>query len=635
MQNGADMCIVHIVKDRTSPIDLSSNDLIFWWDDVKCKDFEYSIQAWCEKNFLTLRREFNDFVYDLGLSSINGQNLYKWLCAGDRLSMWWCSLIFEKHPVLMPEVFEILKLRSLEYMLAKFSPNCTKIIFHGNDSILIRTLKKYCANCNIKFVAKKSQSNFQIFNLNNNLFSFYKFLWPQLRAFLRLLWWFFSTYLLLPSITLNSAQKKSVTIVSYFPHACKDDEGAGHYTSPYWGNLPQIINGKKNINWLFMRINCAHISLRNAVKQLKQFNDKQYDGASFHFVEQFLNINDIWQVIIRYLKLSIISHKLEKNVAELCCFKHSKMNIWFYIKASYRESFQGWICLERALQRKAMLNYATWAKEQEWTIFPLENCPWERMLTEALHHARVGNIYGAQHSVLRRTDLRYFDSVRIFGNPDTQVFLPHKILVNGQQAYNCLHEAEMPLDNVLIVEALRYLHLLELSNKNDVSQQNANLIVVTSFFSDAAHAHIKLLAQWLAKYGAVHDWNIYIKAHPFCPIESIVKRYISPTHEVTVVTKDMHALLDEFSHKGAIFWLANDTSVMIEVMYLGLPFFVQGAQKNSLNLCALQGIDALQYVYTCEEVQVALQNKQVLNFDAKFFLLDVSLKRWLNVLAIA
>ena len=68
-------------------------------------------------------------------------------------------------------------------------------------------------------------------------------------------------------------------------------------------------------------------------------------------------------------------------------FAGSNVNFWPYLAPHWSESFRGWRCLERCLQQRAFDVYAKVAGPQRWTLFPLENCPWERMLTVAMREA--------------------------------------------------------------------------------------------------------------------------------------------------------------------------------------------------------------------------------------------------------
>ena len=86
------------------------------------------------------------------------------------------------------------------------------------------------------------------------------------------------------------------------------------------------------------------------------------------------------------------------------------------------------------LQQKGIENYVGQAGAQRWWTFPLENCPWERMLTHAVHERHAGPVLGAQHSTIRPTDFRYFDDPRTWSDPETLPFQPDCVAGNGESA---------------------------------------------------------------------------------------------------------------------------------------------------------------------------------------------------------
>ncbi len=621
------MCTVHIVCTPAKPTNIDENDIVFWWDEHTCDRNEYSVRVWFDKHFLSLRQELVELVYELGQSLVQGQPLYKWFCAGDRLSMWWCSLLFEKHPMLMPELYTILKLRSVEQMLINFAPHCKHIQVHGGDAAFKQCLNDFCLRKNLEYSHKHHTSllkHCQKILCDNLLFYVFK-------ASFRFVYWLLTVRIFAPKTKAMRKPEPSVTMVTYFPHSSANTEKDKPFFSPYWGPLPTLLV-KKNINWLFIRIKSSHMSFRQAILKKKSFQHNK--NESFYFLEEFLSLGDMGQAILRYVRICYKSYCLEQRVRPLCHL--GQMNVWGYFKPYYAESFQGWRCLERSLQRRAMLAYVAFVGAQEWTLFPLENCPWERMLTEAIKFNNAGKVYGAQHSVLRPTDLRYFDSPRLFTHASTSDFLPHKILVNGQLAYNVMRESGVAEHMLLKIEALRYLHLIKYKSAPVQTCMTRRLMVVTSFFPKAAHAHIRLLAKWLNEK-ANNQWQVSIKAHPHCGIDDAVKKYMSGIQSFDITDKKMETLLDEAREQNAVIWAAHDTSVTVEAMYAGLRVIIQGAEQGQgqeMNLCPLQGIDGLKYVYTCEDVHMALEKDLSPCVKTQFFELDKKLPLWRALLEV-
>ena len=142
---------------------------------------------------------------------------------------------------------------------------------------------------------------------------------------------------------------------------------------------------------------------------------------------------------------------------ELCRFEGSRLNFWAYMAGDWAETFRGWRCLERCLQQRGIDNYVKAAGPQRWFTFPLENCPWERMLTHAAHTppGAGGPVYGAQHSTIRPTDFRYFDDPVTFTDSACAPFQPDRICANGQGALRQWQAAGVPQERLELVEALK------------------------------------------------------------------------------------------------------------------------------------------------------------------------------------
>ena len=184
-------------------------------------------------------------------------------------------------------------------------------------------------------------------------------------------------------------------------------------------------------------------------------------------------------------RIAVRAALLKKHLAAHCFLPHSRLNFWLLARKSYAESFMGWRGLERCLQAEACMRYAAWLGQPALALFPLENCPWERMLTHALrcatgkqppaHSAAAQQaspaaqptaqapsaalcIIGVQHSTLRPTDWRYFDDPRFFTHPATQVLVPDKLVLNGEHAGQQLLKAGTAATILYHAEALRFQH---------------------------------------------------------------------------------------------------------------------------------------------------------------------------------
>lgn len=77
-----------------------------------------------------------------GLRPVEGALLHEHFQAGEKLSMWWCSLLYERHPKMTPLLYEIYKLRTLEHLLDEGGFTALRLV--GGDDRLCETLLALC-----------------------------------------------------------------------------------------------------------------------------------------------------------------------------------------------------------------------------------------------------------------------------------------------------------------------------------------------------------------------------------------------------------------------------------------------------------------------------------------------------------
>ena len=87
------------------------------WDRLDVPEGQISVPGALHARLRDIRGELVAWVFDLGRLSVDGVAVQERLKAGDDLSMWWCSLLFEKHPKVTPDLWSALKLRALELLV--------------------------------------------------------------------------------------------------------------------------------------------------------------------------------------------------------------------------------------------------------------------------------------------------------------------------------------------------------------------------------------------------------------------------------------------------------------------------------------------------------------------------------------
>ncbi len=602
------------------------------------------IPAWCEEHMHILRNDLVSLVYDLGLASHKGTSVYAHVEDTKGQSFYWYTLLFEKHPKMFPHLYELCKLRALEVFLQQQTDYDT-ICLHAGDKKLAKALQQFATSQgrafqHIRYARRPKFTR----NMYNKIYAAFP-VWCI--GFARFVHWLWTVKRLLPKVPNHIYKKKSphtVTMVSYAPPISCDAQGYVHST--YWQDLHILLReqqkqNKVHINWLFIRMHRSDVSLQSCLSVRKHMHTH---AQSMYFAEELLSYTDICMIFMRYLYLGIRSLCLEKTLKTYARMPmegnpHAiteNMNYWPYLQCVWRESMLGWRGLERHILQKALEKYVHHVGRQEWTLFPLENCPWERMLIWALRKAQAGPVYGAQHSCVRPTDFRYFEDPRFYALAAAQQLLPHGILVNGAAAYDIFTFAKIPEQLLFAVEALRYQYLAHIPYLPQ-STKYTHLVLIGSFFPDEVRAQLRVLQKWRTMESEAATWHIAVKEHPCLPLAPLLKEF-SLQNTVHVLNQSMPQFFASIEQRaregeGTVFWCANSTTVILELAHAGAAICVQGAE-NDFNLCPLDKTSShcientVPTIYTAQQLQEFLWAPRRVSGKYAPFYIDAQLPRW-------
>lgn len=631
--------------------------LIAWAGSPEADDC-ISLEEEVGKRLILIRGEHMRWAYKTGFLPCGKSNLSGLLECGEKPSMWWTSLLYERHPKLSPYLYDLYKIRALELLLQE--ENCESLVFAGNNSKLEKIFAKLCQFHNWKFqaIAGAKSSHNASKNWKNRLY--WKIPAP-IRAICRFLFWRVSIF---PRIGKFDEKKlgnkdfnrdketSTATIVSYFPNIDLAEAGRGRFISRYWESLHGLLNrmaknsGEKRhfVRWLFIRFPAPGLTLDQCVKLKEKFQQTGKDGLSFNYLEEFLTGRDIAASLSRWLRLVFASFKAKKTFAENCHFRDSGFNFWPYMREQWAESFRGWRCLERCLQNRAFKRFFRLAGRQRWVLYPLENCAWERMCVAASREAEPKQpVYGSQHSIVRPTDFRYFDDPDTFKNAECNFFQPDKIGGNGSDACSQLLANGMPSGRLRQLEALRYLYLAHYRKPVNVLDENLpsqegepkfafakkRLLVLTSFFEDETAAHLNLLGETL-KTGILADWQVAIKPHPCLGVSEWLNSIPTETaKDIQIITGSMETAFTP----NSVVWTSNSTTAALETLLRQLPLMVM-RPAGDFDLCPVQNIPGLPRTGNIAEVEAALKERKIISLPFDYLDLNVDLTAWKELLEV-
>ena len=449
---------------------------------------------------------------------------------------------------------------------------------------------------------------------------------PKLRTYIRTLHWYVTVKRHMPKKALpKESHDQTATIVTYYPNIDLGKAKEGEFVSRYWESLHTLLNAANESNkdhlirWLFIRFPQPGLSLKACLKLKETFARQKTSGYTFHYLEELIGFTEFKKALAHYNYIAKQSRKLAPLIKQHFHLPGSKLNFWPLAQADYVESFQGWRCLERCLQNIALQTYVTAVGSQKFWLYPLENCPWERMLCYQVEKHAPSVILGAQHSTIRPTDLRYFDAPEAFQDA-SDLPRPSLFLANGQSAAHQWLQAGMPQQYLQVVEALRYLYLTH--REPLPAQKPHTLLILTSFFADETKAHIELFRKAQAQ-GLFKGFKIILKPHPYLPLEP----YLPQNHGLTIA----HGPMTDYLTPATLVWASNSTTAALEAAVLGLPVAVMQASQD-FDLCPIQDLPDLLRTATLEDVEAMLKLTQGPAIPKDYLCLDQSLRRWARLL---
>ena len=216
-------------------------NIILWNNKCIKSNKVRDIFSLIDKNNLTVRRRYLEWISEIKNYKINKVELFKFLKIDEKFSYWWMHPISEKSNFIKSfQINEILKLIALEEFLNK--KKITEIITNGlshetNKAILLISKKR-----NIRF---NKYNDIKKFNLSSPLINFFKSLiWIVVYSYKR-------RFLFRQNYLNWENSKNKLCIVNYLFDLDLDLLDKKIFKSGYWGDLIQIFKKKKiGINWL-------------------------------------------------------------------------------------------------------------------------------------------------------------------------------------------------------------------------------------------------------------------------------------------------------------------------------------------------------------------------------------------------
>ncbi|MBW2343953.1 MAG: hypothetical protein JRF53_08040 [Deltaproteobacteria bacterium] len=609
---------VFVLLDKKSNQNTLAGHVAYWGDfnvPMGC----YSLPGLVYSQVDALKDEYLSWIHELGEYRVCGRRLREYLRLTDGLSFWWMTIIADKHVMRSPQIYDILRLRALERLY--LSTGCRIFILQSDNRQLHRILSEWCRRMGHSYRWER-QSHLQE---KIDLRGFFRKLPHPLQALGSLIRRIWSRYRHVRSGTAIPQTGRQATVVSYFPNFDRDAAARGVYRSHYFTKLHDLLDREKwCINWIWV-FSGDEFTFPEAMSVRDRFNKNHKNR--YYFIEEFMTIRTLLRALFLYCRLVVRGVSL-KAVRRSFILPGSSINFWPILSWEWKSSLFGTAAIDNALLTALSRSIANKLPRQDWGLYLWENQPWERAFISSWKQHGHGRIIGFQHTTVSYLYLRYFEDKRSYALATDPPPLPDLLAVGGAAALELFLRAGFPEERLVPVEALRYLYMNDavkrLSNRK--KRLKRILLAVTGYRPEVTAEELRLLAA-AASMGGLETYDeVWVKPHPFCPVESILSA-VAPGLEAKIVSDPLEEL---WPHATTVY-ASNSTTAAIEAAMAKLPVAIH-LHSRSLNISPLFGLADVDFVSRPEELANFLKEPRKISIRPDFLYLDSNMPRWRRLL---
>ena len=617
-----------LIWDRSDPPPQSSDCQIFVWksfqEDKKQKIF--SIPRIVETQASELRIQYLNYIYKLGEEKYRQKRVVEHLEIRTDFSYWWMTLLTEKcNFAKSPQIDDAIKLLALEYFLDQHKVKEIELV--SANAVLDEVLQEWCGKNGVGF---KSLQQSQAGSKERVLKQLYKQLPLRIQSIVWLLHRIVKRRHLAGAGVEKWRQSNATTsFISYLFNLVPEAASQGKFESRYWANLPEgLTKNEQPTRWLHLWVKDNVAPSAKVAKQLvERFNCAADTGQVHATLDSFLCLRTVWNTLVDWVGVQWKARKLESVLGKT---DGLSFNLWPLLRADWHHSIKGTTAMSNLLMLNLFEAALAEMPRQKQGYYLQENQGWEFGCISAWKKAGHRSLIGVPHATIRFWDLRRFFDPRSYHQTGAcHLPLPNRVAVNGPAAQEMYNQGGYPSDQLVEVEALRYLYLADENNEHasSVSLHSKNrVLVLGDYLPNNTTQQMEILEKSVDKLGG---WMFVIKPHPACPV--VLDDYPRLSSMNTHVTdQPINELLSDFG----VAYTSLTTSAAVDAYCAGLSV-ISALDPSALNLSPLIGVDGVQFVSNSVELVAALKTADLLTEPKQFFYLDSDLPRWKTLLEVA
>ncbi len=620
------MCNILIWDGDSSP-PVFEGKMVLWraFASGLCQNY-ISIPQLVEENADALRARYLAWIYELGELHIKGARLVEHMQFNSNFSYWWMTLLAEKSNFSKsPYIDDAIRLLAFSDWIVGRS--ITKIKLTSANKPLAECLRMWCEKAGFQFEWHRLAES----RVQGTLLSRGYFVLPAvMQACLWLLKYISERWVLRgEGVQAWRQSAGGVTFFSYLFNLKTDAAAIGKYESHYWGPLPETLRREGcKTRWLHLYVKDASVpNSRKAVEIIRSFN-KTSQGLEVHTaLDSFLSLRVVLYAIKDWMGLAWRGKHLQKYIANA---SKKEFDLWPLHAEDWKKATCGINAMSNVLYSNLFNAALRGLPKQKIGCYLQENQGWEFALIQHWKSTKQGRLIGSPHSMVRFWDMRYFFDTRNYGQDNEPPMpLPDFVAVNGPSATKAYIQGGYPANELIQVEALRYLYLekfeTQLVRGKGIKTSGFRLLVLGDYEASNTQFQMRLLAQ--AAEALPIGAEIIVKSHPACPI----KKEEYPDLRISLTMEPLANLLGDCD----VAYTSSVTAAAVDAYCAGV-LVISVADPASMNLSPLRGLPNAQFVSSADELISAINlfftTEKRERIVKRFFNLDNRLNLWRSIL---
>jgi surface carbohydrate biosynthesis protein (TIGR04326 family) len=568
------------------------------------------------------RTRYLGWLYDLGEAQIAGRRLRDHFQLRPTFSLWWMTHLAHKFNASgASPIHDAIKLLALEEYLTG-NPATAVELFSAN-SALAKSLARLCGTTGKAFRWRRVGPA-----APPDVKARLRHLLPMVvQAVIHLV-----RYVARRSLRGRPAMcaaDATLTFVDVLVHLDPQTVASGRFVSNYWtGLVGEVARSGMRTSWLHSYFTHHAVPSFAAAQQLvARLNEAENSLQCHRLIDSHLCVPVIARALRDYfsvLRAAARAREIRRRMRPA----GSAVDLWPLFEREWRDCARGQGAMANCLLLNLFERAVGSLPRQAMGVYLQENQPWEMALVHAWKSAGHGRLIGVPHTTVRFWDLRYFYDPRTYASRDAGAMpRPDQVAVNGPVALRAYREAGYPDEELRVVEALRYMHLLKRPAPRGRAPGDPLRVLVCGDFH---HGTNRKLLSWIdsAAKSLPAGTTYCLKPHPAYPF----RRADLPGISARIANEPLAELLG----CADVVFTSNITSSAVDAYCAGVPV-VQMLDGDFFNMSPLRGLPGVTYVTGPAELVGALREPFPCDLfePEQYFNLNRELPLWRQLLCMA